>query len=74
MIWLVIAVVVVVLAVLMLAYDNAPANPTDYQARVELHAVRRRFEVAQVKHETRGDTADARRRLRDELDGLGRRS
>jgi hypothetical protein len=38
------------------------------QTEVELHAIRRRFDVAWTKHELRRDTARLKRELADELD------
>jgi hypothetical protein len=71
LIWLLLALVVVGL-VLMLSWRNQQSTPDrrSYQAMVELHRIRRRFDVAQLKSELRRDGADARRALRAELDKL----
>lgn len=77
MIWLLpalmVAAVVVALVALWLDGGESPKSAASYRAQVELHAVHRRFDVAQAKSEIRRDAADARRELRDELDGLSRR-
>ncbi len=75
MIWLVVIVgmVVIVLVALALGFDNPPKSAVSYRTMVELHDIRRRFDAAQVKSELRRDGADARRALRDELDGLDSR-
>jgi predicted transcriptional regulator len=50
------------------------ADVQTYRTLVELHRIRRRFDVAQLKSELRRDAADARRALRAELARLdGRR-
>ncbi len=77
MIWLLLAVVVavVVVALVVVAFDGgqAPRNSASYQARVKLHGIRTRQEVAQLKGEIRRDSAQARRELRAELHGLSKR-
>lgn len=45
----------------------------DYRTMVELHAIRRRFDVAWFKLALKRDVADARRRLHAELDEIDRR-
>jgi hypothetical protein len=76
-IWLLLAVVaaVVVVALVVVALDNgqSPKNAASYQMRVELHDIRRRQEVSQVKTEIRRDAAKMRRQLRVELSELGKR-
>jgi hypothetical protein len=49
-----------------------PDATTD-RAIVALHAIRRRFEVSQLKVEVQREAADAHRRLATELDSLDRR-
>lgn len=44
-----------------------------YQVIVALHSIRRRFEVSQLKVETKRDAADAHRRLATDLDSLDKR-
>lgn len=74
MIWLLVLAVVVVLAwALALGCAPAPPDPAHYRTMVELHGIRKRQEVAQVKHEIRRDAAVARRELREELGSLARR-
>lgn len=77
MIWLllIVMVAVVVVAVVAAGLDCArsPKSTASYETIVELHAVQRRFDVTQTKAELRRDAANARRHLRDELDGLERR-
>ena len=70
-----IAVAVIVLALVAVALncDRSPKSAASYETMVELHAVRRLFDVAQVKSELKRDAADARRELRAELDGLNKR-
>jgi len=70
---LMVAVVVGALVALALDCDRSPKSPANYETMVELHALQRRFDVAQTKAELRRDAADARRKLRGELDGLERR-
>jgi hypothetical protein len=76
-IWLLLAVVVavVVVALVVVARDDgqSPKNAASYQARVKLHGIRTRQEVAQIKSEIRRDAAQARRELRAELHGLSKR-
>jgi hypothetical protein len=45
----------------------------DYRGMVELHAIRRRFDLARFRVELGRDAADARRGLRDELRRLDER-
>lgn len=74
LIWLLAAIVVAVVVVAVwLDCARSQKSVTRYETMVELHAVRRRFDVAQVKSELRRDAATARRELRDELDGLHKR-
>ena len=69
LIWLLVALVVVGL-VMMLNGRSRQSTPDGgvYRAMVDLHRIRRRFDVAQLKFESRRDGADARRELRAELD------
>jgi hypothetical protein len=68
---LLVALVVVGLVVLLSRRDRqSTPEPLDYQTLVELHRIRRRFDVAQLKSELRRNAADARRALRTELDKL----
>jgi hypothetical protein len=71
LIWLLLALVLVGL-VLLHNRRSRQATPDGgvYWAMVELHRIRRRFDVAQLKFELRRDGADARRVLRAELDKL----
>jgi uncharacterized protein YpuA (DUF1002 family) len=77
MIWLVIAIVVVLVLVIALAvavgFHKAPSDAATYRAAVDLHAIRRRQEVAQFKSEVKRDAASARRELRKELGELNKR-
>ena len=75
MIWLliVIAVVLVIALAVAVGCHDAPPDAAAYRAAVDLHAIRRRQEVAQFKGEVRRDTAAARRELRDELGALKKR-
>jgi uncharacterized membrane protein (DUF106 family) len=72
-IWLFVVVVVLVLVALAIYCARSQTGVTSYETMVELHAVQRRFDVAQTKAELRRDAADARRCLRDELDRCERR-
>lgn len=47
-------------------------NVTDYRTMVELHAIRRRFDVTWFKLALKRDMADARRALHTEMDELER--
>jgi hypothetical protein len=74
MIWLVIVTVVVLLAIAVATgFHDGPPDAATYRTAIDLHAIQRRQEVAQVKSEVRRDAADARRELRAELDELSRR-
>jgi hypothetical protein len=75
MIWLVIVIVVVLVIALAIVFGfhDAPPDAAAYRAAVDLHAIHRRQEVAQVKSEVKRDAADARRELRDELGALKKR-
>lgn len=78
MIWLLLAVVaaVVVVALVVVALDGgqSPKSAAGYQMRVELHGIRGRQEVSQVKTEIRRDATKMRRQLRDELSELDKRT
>jgi hypothetical protein len=69
---LLVAALVVVGLVIVLTQcgQSAPPDRRTYETLVELHRIRRRFDVAQLKSELRRDGADARRVLRAELDEL----
>lgn len=77
MLWLYAAVVMAALLGLVAALvDSSRRRPgrRDYRAMVELHAIRRRADVASFKTGLRRDVADARRQLRAELNDVdGRR-
>ena len=73
MIWLLILIAVVLAIALTAGCRDAPPDAATYRAAVDLHAIRRRQEIAQVKSEVRRDAADARRALRIELDELSKR-
>jgi hypothetical protein len=64
-------VALLVVAVLVLVgvwhQERRPAKPTVDQVTVELHAIRRRFDVAWFRFQLGRDAADARRRLDAEL-------
>jgi hypothetical protein len=76
MIWLLVAAVVLLLLVfvgaLVVRRPPVPPDPALYQMTVDLHAIRRREELAQFKHEVKRDAAEARRDLRKELGSLRR--
>ena len=74
MIWLVIVIVAVLVVVVALAvgFHAGPPDAATYRAAVDLHAIRRRQEVAQFKSEVRRDAATARRELRKELGELNK--
>ena len=67
MIWLLIVVVLVIVIAARLGLHELPAEEISYRAMVDLHAIRRRLEVAQFKSEVRRDAASARRSLREDL-------
>lgn len=48
-------------------------SPADYQVMVELHTIRRRFDLALFKLELKRKAAEARRNLRAELHELDQR-
>jgi hypothetical protein len=63
------ALVVVGLVIVLRRRDGqSRVGGADYRALVELHRIRRRFDVAQLNSELRRDGADVRRALRAELD------
>jgi hypothetical protein len=68
--WLVVGLLVVWLVVRSRRGRPPAPDRLDYQAMVELHRIRRRFHVAQLKSELRADAADARRALRAALHKL----
>ena len=70
LIWLVVGLVVAWLVVRSRRGRQSTPDRLDYQAMVELHRIRRRFDVAQLKSEIRADAADARRVLRAALHKL----
>lgn len=75
MIWLLVVVAVIIVLALVgaLAGASPTAAPPDrahYQAAVDLHGIRRRQEVAELKREVKRDASEARRELREELGGL----
>lgn len=47
-------------------------DPRQYQVLVDLHTIRRRFDVALFKFQLGRDMSDARRRLHAELDEMDR--
>jgi len=58
----------------LLVRSKPPQDDADYRGvMVDLHAIRRRFDVARFKLDTRRDAADIRRELRDELRRLDER-
>lgn len=64
-----------VFAVLLFLAGRRPRrrlNATDYRTMVELHAIRRRFDVACFASALKRDMADARRRLQAEMDEVDR--
>jgi hypothetical protein len=67
MIWVLIVVVLVIVLAARLGLHELPAEEISYRARVDLHVIRRRLEVAQFKSEVRRDAAAARRSLREDL-------
>ncbi|HEY4812690.1 MAG TPA: hypothetical protein VIH71_16710 [Solirubrobacteraceae bacterium] len=66
LVWLVVGLVVGLVVCGRRRRQSEP-DPLDYQAMVELHRIRRRFDVALLRSEIRADAADARRVLRDAL-------
>ena len=75
--WLCLILIVAVpvgLVLLSLRKSKTPeTDRTPHQVIVGLYAIRRRLEVAQFKTDLRRDAAQARRALRDELNGRQRR-
>jgi hypothetical protein len=66
---------VVVMVLLNLWQSRRQSQPPKLdQAGVELHAIRRRFDVALFKSQLGRDAIDTRRRLDDELDNFDRKS
>jgi hypothetical protein len=54
-------------------HSHQKPDATTDRAIVALHAIRRRFEVSQLRVEVQREAADAHRRLATELDSLDRR-
>jgi hypothetical protein len=54
-------------------HSHSQSDEGTYRVMVALHRIRRGLQVSQFKLETRRDAADARRRLRAELDALDKR-
>jgi hypothetical protein len=72
--WLFLGLVAAISVRLLLAScGRGQPDASDYRADVELHRIRRRLEVAQLRFELRRDGADARRALRADLRGLAER-
>jgi hypothetical protein len=69
MIWVIVAIVVVLLVVWLWSGERPPEiDPEDTtQAALELHAIKRRMEAAETRHELRRDGARLRRELAEEL-------
>lgn len=73
--WLILAAlaVIVVVSLLLVKRREPPVNLEDFgaeeivQAAAELHEISRRLEVAQVRHDLRGETHRLRRELDKEL-------
>lgn len=63
--------VLLIVAVAVLAWWSRPVDAelddATYRAAAELHAIRRRLDVASLKTDLRADAALMRRELRDEL-------
>jgi hypothetical protein len=68
--WLVVGLLVVWLVIRSRRGRPPAPERLDYQVMVELHRIRRRFDVALLKSELRADAADARRALRAALHKL----
>jgi hypothetical protein len=62
-----------VLVLLSVRRGRSKPNPRIYRVMIELHAIRRRFDVAQFKVEVKRNAAYLRRELRDELNELDKR-
>ena len=70
MAWLFVMLVVAVpigLVLLSLRGSQSDGKRLTYQVAVHLHAIRRRFDLAQFNFELRRDAADARRALHADL-------
>jgi hypothetical protein len=71
---LLIFVVLLALVVIgLLVRSQPPQDKVSYRVLVDLHAIRRRFDLARFKADVRRDGADARRELRAELERLDKR-
>jgi hypothetical protein len=69
----VIVVVLVVVVALVVGFHAGPPDAAIYRTVIDLHAIRRRQEVAQFKSDVRRDAATARRELRKELGEMNKR-
>ena len=67
---LVIVAVVAILAWLSRPVDDPVNDEATYRAAAELHAIRRRLDVARLRAEARADAVRLRRELSDELDDV----
>jgi hypothetical protein len=71
---LLIFVVLLALVVIgLLVRSQPPQEKVSHRVMVDLHAIRRRFDLARFKFDVRRDAADARRELRAELRRLDER-
>jgi hypothetical protein len=72
MTWLVLLLVVGALVAVVVLKERRPVEPLDpeeiVRAAVELHAIRRRLDVAWTKSELRQDSARLRRGITEALD------
>lgn len=73
MILLVIIAVVALLVALALHRREPPQDKVSYRVLVDLHAIRRCFDLARYKFDVRRDAADARCELHAELRKLDER-
>jgi hypothetical protein len=74
--WLYLALMVAtptVLVALSVRRGRPKPNPRIYQVMVELHAIRRRFDLSQFRVEVKRDATHAWRELRNELNELDKR-
>lgn len=75
MVWVIVidSLLLLVAAWFLWRSPQRPPDGEDYRVVVDLHAIRRRLEVARFKAELKRDEARLRREMRDELDMVDHR-
>lgn len=69
MIWLLVLLAVVVLVIVVFTQHESSPDADGYRVEAELHAIHRRLDAVQFKHELRREARRMKRELDKELDG-----